>query len=181
MWTTLKRATMKDALVHLLCASSILHHINTFWGMSLGNCLEWKIKHFSYCCRLYYTNIRMMLDIYSYTMWYMRQYLGIVQIFLFFCILQSNSTLTSSYLCTPSILLYQVHRECARTLTIVAALLYNIKVVAEYLITLTYILLIMVIISRIKTNRARNKYNMTIFILTPFFSSSRRGSETKIS
>ena len=122
-----------DALVHLLCASR-LHHINTFWGMSLGNCLEWKIKHFSYCCRLYYTNIRMMLDIYSYTMWYMRQYLGIVQIFLFFCIPQSNSTLTSSYLCTPSILLYQVQRECARTLTIVAALLYIIRLVDEYLI-----------------------------------------------
>ena len=62
----------------------------------------------------------------------MRQYLGIVQIFLFFCcILQSNSTLTSSYLSTPSILLYQVQRECARTLTIVAALLYIIRVVVE--------------------------------------------------
>lgn len=90
------------------CATSVMrissHHINTFWGMSLGNCLEWKIKHFSYCCR--YTQICMMLDIYSYTMWYMRQYLGIVQIFSLFCILQSNSTLTSSYLSTtPSIFL----------------------------------------------------------------------------
>lgn len=69
----------------------------------------------------------------------MRQYLGIVQIFLFFCILQSNSTLTSSYLCTPSILLYQVHRECARTLTIVAALLYIITLVDEYFLTLVCI------------------------------------------
>ena len=48
--------------------------------------------------------------------------------FSLFCILQSNSTLTSSYLCTPSIFLYQVQRECARTLTIVPALLYIIKV-----------------------------------------------------
>ena len=55
--------------------------------------------------------------------------------FSLFCILQSNSTLTSSYLCTPSIFIYQVQRECARTLTIVAALFYIIKVVAEYLIT----------------------------------------------
>ena len=78
------RASQQNALLvqlHLLCAFR-LHYINTFWGMSLGNCLEWKIKHFSYCCR--YTEICMMLDIYSYTMWYMRQYLGIVQIFLFF-------------------------------------------------------------------------------------------------
>ena len=52
--------------------------------------------------------------------------------FSLFCIPQSNSTLTSSYLCTPSIFLYQVQRECARTLTIVAALLYNIKIVGEY-------------------------------------------------
>ena len=49
------RASQQNALLvqlHLLCAFR-LHYINTFWGMSLGNCLEWKIKHFSYCCRLY--------------------------------------------------------------------------------------------------------------------------------
>ena len=137
LWISVKSACMGSSqwtTQEQQCATSVMrissHHINTFWGMSLGNCLEWKIKHFSYCCR--YTQICMMVDIYSYTMWYMRQYLGIVQIFLFFCcILQSNSTLTSSYLCTPSILLYQVQRECARTLTIVAALLYITKVIVE--------------------------------------------------
>ena len=52
--------------------------------------------------------------------------------FSLFCILQSNSTLTSSYLSTPSTFLYQVQKECARTLTIVAALLYIIKVLVEF-------------------------------------------------
>ena len=98
-----------------------LHHINTFWGMSLGNCLEWKIKHFSYCCRfLYNTNISYDVGyIFLYDVIYATIF-GNRPNFCLFCILQSNSTLTSSYLCTPSIFLYQVLRECARTLTIVA-------------------------------------------------------------
>ena len=96
--------------------------------MSLGNCLEWKIKHFSYCCR--YIQI-CMLDIYSYTMWWICDNIWESSKFFSFCILQSNSTLTSSYLSTPSIFLYQVQRECARTLTIVAALLYLINVIVE--------------------------------------------------
>ena len=100
------RASQQNALLvqlHLLCAFR-LHYINTFWGMSLGNCLEWKIKHFSYCCRfLYNTNISYDVGyIFLYDVIYATIF-GNRPNFCLFCIIQSNSTLTSSYLCTPSI------------------------------------------------------------------------------